>query len=327
MAHSDEVPVERARMTAAQFSLIIVAFAIGASMARASLCSVACLQQLLVERRTDGILRLGIAISAAGLMLLTLAATARGSVRLPLDPPVTRSAIAGGVLLGVGSIVNGGCYLGALTYVSRGNLTFLLTFVGLLAVLRHATGPMRVAAFDVTRLPMSREEFAGLVAFALLLLIAAVATRRVSNWSPAPRSREVVTAAIAAALTGLLAGLFYASNPNWNYTSILGALAIADRRGIEWSAQIAALALLVGAILSSVYSGCFQLQRYSGIRAARCLAGGAIMGLGALKVPGGHDLLLLWSVPGLARSGAVAYSIALITVSILLLVGRAAGRT
>ena len=49
----------------------------------------------------------------------------------------------------------------------------------------------------------------------------------------------------------------------------------------------------------------------------RCLAGGMLMGLAAKLIPGGSDMLLLWSIPGLALYGAVAYLIMLATLAAL----------
>jgi hypothetical protein len=45
------------------------------------------------------------------------------------------------------------------------------------------------------------------------------------------------------------------------------------------------------------------------------------MGAGATLIPGGHDLLLLWSIPGLTLHGLVAYVIVAATVAALLASG------
>jgi hypothetical protein len=43
-----------------------------------------------------------------------------------------------------------------------------------------------------------------------------------------------------------------------------------------------------------------------------------LMGAGAGYIPGGNDMLLLWSIPGLALYGAVAYLIMMATLAALL---------
>lgn len=46
--------------------------------------------------------------------------------------------VAGGVLLGLGALLNGGCYLGSITYLGSGNSNFLFTLVGIALSLRLA---------------------------------------------------------------------------------------------------------------------------------------------------------------------------------------------
>ncbi len=40
------------------------------------------------------------------------------------------------------------------------------------------------------------------------------------------------------------------------------------------------------------------------------------MGIGASGVPGGNDTLLMWTIPGLALYGAVAYLVMIATIAI-----------
>src|SRR5262245_38128269 len=113
--------------------LVLLAFLLGLAFSQTRLCTVACLQGLIVERRFDGVSRLVIATSAAAILLLLCAWVWPDEVLLPRDPSVTWKIFAGGALLGVGALVNGACYLGSITYLTTGNLNFLLTLAGIVA--------------------------------------------------------------------------------------------------------------------------------------------------------------------------------------------------
>src|SRR5882672_5858035 len=111
--------------------LLLLTFALGVALARVSLCAVAALQQLIMARHYDGLLRLLLATSGAGITLLLLAGLAPGRVLLPGEVATNAGAITGGLLLGLGALINGGCYLGSVLYLGSGNLNFLLTLVGI----------------------------------------------------------------------------------------------------------------------------------------------------------------------------------------------------
>jgi Sulphur transport len=79
-----------------------------------------------------------------------------------------------------------------------------------------------------------------------------------------------------------------------------------------------ALMLFAGATLGALLQHRWRLAPLEPLRAARCLAGGFVMGWGAHLVPGGNDMLLLWAIPGLALYGLLAYLVMLVTVAALL---------
>lgn len=304
----------------ADLGLALLAFGIGVLLVRASLCSVACLRELVVDRRPDGIARLATAASAAGVVLLSLAAWAPNSVRLPVDPPLMRTAIIGGLLLGVGAVINGACYIGTVVYLARGQIGFLLTLAGLLFVLRVSPEPMHVDAVDATRRAMSDEARYGIALFASVLAAATALIWRRTAIDPEGRRARLLSIAAAAGV-GLLAAVLYSGHPNWNYTSVLAALARIDRGPIMWPAYLGAMVLLAGATTSAVLAHRFEFRGPDFARVYRSLIGGAVMGLGAMQAAGGHDLLLLWSIPGLARGAVVAFATMAVTVAGLLAVG------
>ena len=46
------------------------------------------------------------------------------------------------------------------------------------------------------------------------------------------------------------------------------------------------------------------------------------MGIGASAVPGGNDVLLMWTIPGLTLYGLVAYLTMIATIAVVMLIGR-----
>jgi hypothetical protein len=291
--------------------LLLLTFALGVALARVSLCAVGALQQLIAARQYDGLLRLLLATSGAGVALLLLAGLAPGRVLLPGEGATHAGAITGGLLLGLGALINGGCYLGSVLYLGSGNLNFLLTLVGIAG--GEYAGSLASGLASPTgaslRMSMGPAWIVGTAGFILIILFALVRGRGRERWL-----------AIGA---GLLAGLVYARHPGWSYGTVLESIAHGRYGAMSWAANLAALLLFAGAVSGALYAGRFALQWPTLMRSLRCLAGGAIMGLGAARVPGGNDLLLLWAIPGLTIYGALAYGSMLFVIAAGLLLGRA----
>lgn len=283
--------------------LLLLTFALGAVLARVSLCAVAGVQRAMSARDYSGLQRLVLAASGAGFVLLVLAGIAPGSVLLPSAEPVHAGVFAGGVLLGLGALVNGGCYLGSVLYLGSGNVNFLLTLAGIAAGARaaEALALLPVGGAAGARMAMGHAWIGGALVFALLALLLLWRARPAARW--------------LALLAGALAGLVYARHPGWSYGTVLDALAHGRLARMDWSANLSALLLFAGALAGAWLSGSFRLQRPAWRRGLRCAAGGLIMGCGAALVPGGNDSLLVWAIPGLTIYGALAYFLMLATIA------------
>src|SRR5258708_33663342 len=88
--------------------LLLLTFALGLALARVSLCAVAALQQLIDARQYDGLLRLLLATSGAGVTLLLLAGLVPGAGLLPRGVAPLAGGVAGGRPLGPGRPSNAG---------------------------------------------------------------------------------------------------------------------------------------------------------------------------------------------------------------------------
>jgi hypothetical protein len=284
--------------------LLLLTFALGALLSRVSLCAVAAVQQFIVGHDAVGLRKLVLAASAAGFSLLLLAGLLPQHVSLPADAPLGFGIVAGGVLLGLGAMINGGCYLGSVLYLGTGNLNFLFTLAGIGLGLRAAMSvlPHSFVATSGLRMVMGPGWFLGLGCFALAIVLL-MRDRRPHVIGPA-------------LLAGLLAGLVYARAPGWSYGALLQSL-LQGRPGLmHWRDNLAAVLLFVGAVAGALVAGRLQWQHPTLVRSLRCLTGGFAMGVGAALVPGGNDTLLLWSIPGLTVRGVLAYVVMLTTIAL-----------
>jgi uncharacterized membrane protein YedE/YeeE len=284
--------------------LLILALLLGAVLSRVSLCAVAGMERAVVHGDFAGLERMVLAACGAGLSLLLFAGLLPERVLLPNYAHFHPGLIVGGALLGLGAMINGGCYLGSVLYLGRGNLNFLFTLLGLGLGLRGAAAfsPLPFFATPMLRARMGYLWVLGVALFAVLII---VLMRR--------RSHKGQYLALSA---GLLAGLVFARHPGWSYGSALEALARGHTALAHWRMHAPAFALFAGAVGAALVGQRFDLQRPKLWRAARCFAGGAIMGCGAALIPGGNDTLLLWAIPGLTAYGLLAFGLMLAVIGV-----------
>ncbi|TAJ79689.1 MAG: hypothetical protein EPO45_03965 [Sphingobium sp.] len=292
----------------------VAAFALGTALARANSCTVASTRRLVIERRSDWLLGLLVAISWSGLTLSLFALAMPGRTYMPMQMPIALPLAAGGVLLGVGATLNGGCFLGSVRRLGRGDLNYLFTLAGIalaMAVVGRlfaGGSPHLAMAHGIANL---RPNDSIAWATAVFAPIAAYGL-----WQATSRRRETKLALIAVGVAG---GVVYACNPDWSYTTGLARAVQGQLDGNQSSAETGAVALVCGVIVSSALKHEFALRRPRLKPALGCLFGGALMGTGAMLIPGGNDTLMLWAIPGLTAYGPAAYAIMIATIAVLML--------
>ncbi len=153
--------------------LLALTLVLGALLSRVSLCAVAGMQQAVVHGDFAGLERMALAACGAGLSLLLFAGLLPAHVSLPNYAHFHPGLIAGGVLLGLGAMLNGGCYLGSVLYLGTGNLNFLFTLLGLGVGLRGAAAysPLPFFATPMLRMAMGYAWMIGLSLFAVLIVV------------------------------------------------------------------------------------------------------------------------------------------------------------
>ncbi|MFO1140971.1 MAG: YeeE/YedE thiosulfate transporter family protein [Amaricoccus sp.] len=293
------------------------AFVLGYAAQRASICAVRATEQWVTCRRASRLRAFFGAAAWSGAILLPLAWLLPSRAMLAADAPVTLAAIAGGALFGLGAWLNGACALGTLGHLTRGRTDYLATLAGFvlgaLAAIRLGVHP-GPAMRSTLAMPGWRGAVAW-VAFAAAVLPAAVA-------GLAQLRRRRLGLVTAFALVGVCGGLLNATAGPWPYTTLLANVAERiDIPGADAPPGIALLclpAMLAGGATAAYRNGRFALAWPRAKPATAKLAGGALMGLAAMLIPGGNDALLLSGLPSLGRSAWAAYPAMIATVAVLL---------
>lgn len=285
---------------------LLSAALMGLAIQRGATCMVAAVDEALSHRRAHRAAALAeAAVWVGGLAFL---AAAVGWLRMtPTVYPVTPGTVAGGVLLGLGASVNRACVFGAVARIGAGQWAYLATpvgfFLGCLVPLSAPLPPAASAEFGTGHGAEAIALF--FVVLAVWRLVAAVRAPHLGRflWHP---HRATLLIAVTFVITLLSAGA-------WAYTDALAALARSMDAMLPLRLAMAA-ALLGGAIAGGAIAGKLRRERPQASALLRCGAGGAVMGMGAMLVPGSNDGLILLGLPALLPHAWVA--VAVMTLSI-----------
>lgn len=126
----------------------------------------------------------------------------------------------------------------------------------------------------------------------------------------------------AAAIIGTASGGLYLIYGSWTYTAALRRTPwwlVSDDPSLLLERILLLIAVMLGMMLSTIQRGSFRLD----CRVRRAwflnLAGGLLMGSGAVLVPGGNDALLLYGIPILSAHALPAFAAMLAGVASVLM--------
>lgn len=283
---------------AAAISLLLV-FGMGMAIQRGNTCTVVAFDDV-VHRRSWARLA-SIAFTwfwvAGG---LTLLAFARGPALDPKIFPVTVWSVVGGLLLGVGAVVNGACTTGTIARIGSGEYTFATTIVGFfLGCLAAPYVFGRSATSHIAKPAATTSLDHPAFTLAGLGIVVALTARRLiagphesfrdflrSAWDP--RTAMFIVAALFVALVHF--------SGSWAYTDMLGDAARGETAGAGLRATLLVV-MLAGAITAGrSLRGPKPIGPLSP-NIIRCIAGGFIMGLGFSLAPGAFDGMTLLGQP------------------------------
>lgn len=296
---------------------LVSAALMGAAIQRGATCMVAAMDEAVRERRFDRTLALlEAALWVGGLVAIAQAiGTVPAAARYDAGWPV----VLGGVVLGLGAWINRACVFGAVARIGSGQLAWLGTPVGFFLGSLAPIGPGRAEAVPE---PIAWPQ-AFALAFGALVLWRVVQAARAPAlgqhlWHP---HRATLLIGVTFFSTLLTVGA-------WAYTDALAALARSmgamDARIALRGAMV--LALFAGAIGGGWLAGKLTWQPVSMSALLRCMAGGALMGAGALLVPGSNDGLIMLGLPLLLPQAWVAVATMAATIALAVAISGLASR-
>ena len=312
----------------------MLAFVLGFSAYRASICTVAAVAEVMSSRTAMVFLSFAKVVLwvllVNGLLVLWMPDLAR-----PVKPhPGIQMAAVGGFVFGVGAAINGGCSFSTISKIAQGNIHMAMTLpafvVGVLA------GVAMLSRMDILRDPATPwlSDQARLILLAALGLwglweiakIIGPNLRGDGLWHGLTAGRYRLST--GAAVVGICSGGIYAVHGRWAYSSQI-VDGLIERPGVQSASGETALwlflALLAGAITAAVIKRQFSFSFDSGMW-VRNLIGGFLMGVGAMIVPGGNAALILQDLPSLSLHALVAYLAMVAGIAMtLMLFGRMTG--
>lgn len=306
---------------------------IGFAAHRASLCNV----RAVAEVMTTGSAYMLWSLLQAVLWMATLTGILVLAFGLVPQPVLAHTpaywAVAGGALFGIGAAVNGGCSLSTLTRLADGNVGMVAALAGF-ALGVSAWFALAAAGGQIALEPASSPwlRWPDLAPWLLAGLLLWALQRARSLWHLAREPARVPLTtllqapayhlSVAATLMGLAAGLLYATQGAWSYSSYLRTEVLHVVGGVPmasgWHAGLV-FALLAGMLASSLQRRSFVWSWPGSVGGwLRHAVGGALMGVGAALVPGGNDTLLLGSLPTMTGAAAGTYLSMLLGIALVL---------
>ncbi|MFM9032922.1 MAG: YeeE/YedE thiosulfate transporter family protein [Mycobacterium sp.] len=278
---------------------LVLVFVLGTAIQRGNTCTVVAVDDVVHRGSWDRLVAIVFAWFwvAGGLTLLSLTT---GFTLAAKIVPVTVWSAVGGVILGIGAVVNGACTTGTIARIGSGEYAFGLTVAGFFLGCLLAPYVVGRAAVTHSATPATVTSLSFPVPALLGLTVVAALTARRLIWGPHESFRAFLrhawdprTAVLIVAVMFIAAVQIYGP---WAYTDTLGSIAHGDTTRI-----LPHLALFASLLIGAVVAGRSQVgTRQIGPlapRVIRCTIGGAVMGVGSAVAPGAFDGFTLLGQP------------------------------
>jgi hypothetical protein len=273
--------------------LAVLAFVLGIALNHGSICTVIATAELVSEKRPARFVALVECAVWAALVYAVLEA----SPMMPQGWSPLPYLVAGAVLLGIGTYVNGACVFGSVGHFGNGDIDFGFTFLGIFAVvyIESLLGLLPDQPPISAALPLGPALFA-IALLAILALRLAVSLRAEANF----RRLTLAMGAIGITFTVLTV-----LAPRFSITTSLGSIL-----SIPVAGAVTSICMFGGSLVSArLRRDRFMLQWPTLTKVVRRTLGGILMGAGALLIPGGNDTLLMIGFPMGAWQAALAYAL------------------
>ncbi|MBS9878472.1 YeeE/YedE family protein [Vibrio alginolyticus] len=244
-------------------------------------------------------------------------------------------AMIGGIIFGMGAVINGGCSMNTLIQFCRGRFALIFSFLGFslgVVAAGYASSfqpnlqAVKIKPFDGFSI-LQLWIFAVLfVAWGIYEFYSLCKGASASTWKRRFKS-EHYDKSLSAAILGICNGILVVLVGIWVYSNliIMGLLYLMfDQEGMSLGiyyklSVFLFVAMLLGILISAKTSHTFNLDFEV---KANYLFGGFLMGVGAVFVPGGNDVVLLNSIPTLSLQAVPSYVSMLLGMALLIILKR-----
>jgi hypothetical protein len=296
---------------------LLLAALLGFTAHRAGICAVKAVGEIMGTRRARMLASFGKTV--LWIMAITLPLSwVSAHVPPALQAPSLLSA-AGAFVFGVGAAVNGGCAVSTVTRLGNGELGMLTTIAGVAV----GIGAVELAWSGVPIPGAGAGPLVDLGGWRLALVVAllwAWASWELARlWRGRDRACGLLEGvlhrrwrlSVAAAVIGVTNAVIALIAGHWAYTGTIRdsiASEVLGGAGPSLLAPALFAALLAGVVASSVLRRNFRVGFPSGVGCVRHAAGGFLMGVGIVALPGGNDALLLDAIPSLSPHALPAFA-------------------
>lgn len=261
---------------------------------RGGTCTVAAIEEVI---GSGGVTRL-VAVFEASLWVGCGLVVLQALGALPAIPPGYAPrllTIVGGVLFGLGAVVNGACLFGTVARFGSGEWAYAATPVGLFVGSLATAGVQAADRLPHPSVVLAASAFSLMAAAGLLLARLAshgLAIRRRKR----PILEHIWSPYVATTVIGVTFLVAFVTAGHWDYADFLTELAHGQTQG--WLGKtLLATALIAGAVVGGATAGRLRLVRPTRQELLKRLVGGTLMGAGASLIPGGNTGLILLGMP------------------------------
>ena len=277
----------------------VLGFFLGFALNRGSICSVIATRELVSEKRPARFIALVECTVWAALVYAILEASP--TMHQGWSP--LGYLVPAAMLFGLGTYLNGACVFGSVGHFGNGEIEFGFAFLGIFAVVYVES--LFDLAPDQPSASASLPTGPALLALALLVVLAlrfGASFRSESNF---------MRLTLAMGTIGIVFTILAVFAPGFSITASIGSMV-----SIPVAGAVISVCMFGGSLVSArLMTQRFSLKWPTIKTIVRRTLAGILMGLGALLIPGGNDVLLMVGFPMGAWQAGLAYVLFVATLA------------
>ncbi|MEZ8082744.1 YeeE/YedE thiosulfate transporter family protein [Enterovibrio norvegicus] len=209
-------------------------------------------------------------------------------------------SFVGGLLFGLGAAANGGCGVSTVSRFARGESPMIMTILGWI-IAWLALEPLIPQAIVSKPINLSSALHYGTLTLLSMFVVCCL-------FFVNPERRKLWLSILG---IGLLGGLVFLYEPHWTPSGLLRSMSLSvwhgdNEKWPEATRFVLVAILILGMFVAAKLTGSFLLRGIAFRSAAKHLAAGCLMGIGAVMAKGGNDSQLLVAMPSLSLNGFAA---------------------